>query len=116
VDDLGLHGIARARRRRDPRRARGDEHWLVLDALRPFGVTPVERRVVEQGKVITAAGVSSGIDMALGLAAKIAGEDLAQAIQLGIEYDPQPPYDSGSTPTARPEIVELVRSRATLLA
>ena len=91
-------------------------HWLVLEALRPFGVIPVERRVVEQGKVITAAGVSSGIDMALGLAAKIAGEDLAQAIQLGIEYDPQPPYDSGSTATARPEIVELVRSRAALLA
>jgi putative intracellular protease/amidase len=91
-------------------------HWLVLDALRPFGVTPVERRVVEQGKVITAAGVSSGIDMALGLAAKIAGEDLAQAIQLGIEYDPQPPHGSGSTAKARPEIVELVRSRAALLA
>jgi putative intracellular protease/amidase len=91
-------------------------HWLVLDALRPFGVTPVERRVVEQGKVITAAGVSSGIDMALGLAAKIAGEDLAQAIQLGIEYDPQPPFDSGSTATARPEIIELVRDRAALLA
>jgi transcriptional regulator GlxA family with amidase domain len=91
-------------------------HWLVLDALRPFGVTPVERRVVEQGKVITAAGVSSGIDMALGLAAKIAGEDLAQAIQLGIEYDPQPPHDSGSTAKARPEIVDLVRSRAALLA
>jgi putative intracellular protease/amidase len=91
-------------------------HWLVLDALRPFGVTPVERRVVEQGKVITAAGVSSGIDMALGLAAKIAGEDLAQAIQLGIEYDPQPPHDSGSTSKARPEIVDLVRSRAALLA
>jgi putative intracellular protease/amidase len=91
-------------------------HWLVLDGLRPFGVTPVERRVVEQGKVITAAGVSSGIDMALGLAAKIAGEDLAQAIQLGIEYDPQPPHDSGSTAKARPEIVDLVRSRAALLA
>jgi putative intracellular protease/amidase len=91
-------------------------HWLVLDALRPFGVAPVERRVVEQGKVITAAGVSSGIDMALGLAAKIAGEDLAQAIQLGIEYDPQPPHDSGSTAKARPEIVDLVRSRAALLA
>ena len=53
-------------------------------------------RVVEQGKVITAAGVSSGIDMALTLAARIAGDDVAQAIQLGIEYDPQPPFDAGS--------------------
>jgi transcriptional regulator GlxA family with amidase domain len=91
-------------------------HWLVLDALRSHGVTPVQRRVVEQGKVITAAGVSAGIDMALGLVAKIAGKDLAQAIQLGIEYDPQPPFDCGSTAKARPEIVDLVRNRAALLA
>jgi putative intracellular protease/amidase len=91
-------------------------HWLALDVLRDYGATPVSRRVVEQGKVITAAGVSSGIDMALTLAAKIAGEDIAEAIQLGIEYDPQPPFDSGSTAKARPEIVELVRGRATQLA
>ena len=91
-------------------------HWLVLDALRPFGVTPVQRRVVQQGKVITAAGVSSGIDMALGLVAQIAGDDLAQAIQLGIEYDPEPPFHSGSTTKARPEIVELVRDHAAQLA
>src|SRR5205807_10374422 len=85
-------------------------HWLELDTLRLYGATPVQRRVVEQGKVITAAGVSSGIDMALTLAARIAGEQVAQAIQLGIEYDPQPPFDSGSTSTAAPEIVELVRA------
>jgi putative intracellular protease/amidase len=91
-------------------------HWLALEYLREYGATPVERRVVEQGKVITAAGVSSGIDMALTLAAHIAGEALAQAIQLGIEYDPQPPFDSGSTAKAAPEIVELVRSRASQLA
>jgi transcriptional regulator GlxA family with amidase domain len=66
--------------------------------------------VVEQGKVITAAGVSSGIDMALVLAARVAGEDVARAIQLGIEYDPQPPFDSGSTRKAGPELVELVRA------
>lgn len=66
--------------------------------------------MVEQGKVITAAGVSAGIDMALILAVRIAGDDLAQAIQLGIEYDPQPPFRSGSTATARSEIIELVRS------
>jgi hypothetical protein len=68
--------------------------------------------VVEQGKVITAAGVSSGIDMGLVLAAKIAGTEVAQAIQLGIEYDPQPPFDAGSTDKAPKEIVELGRGIA----
>ncbi len=87
-------------------------HWLLLDKLADFGATPVNRRVVEQGKLITAAGVSSGIDMALTLAARIAGEDVAQAIQLGIEYDPQPPFDSGSTDKASPEIIELARNRS----
>ena len=87
-------------------------HWLDLQDLERYGASPTERRVVEQGKVITAAGVSSGIDMGLTLAAKIAGPEVAQAIQLGIEYDPQPPFDSGSTAKAAPEIVELVRSVA----
>jgi hypothetical protein len=62
--------------------------------------------------VITAAGVSSGIDMGLVLAEKIAGRDVAEAIQLGIEYDPQPPFDAGSVEKARPETVELIRSLA----
>ncbi|HUE26587.1 MAG TPA: DJ-1/PfpI family protein [Solirubrobacteraceae bacterium] len=84
-------------------------HWLSMDVLREYGAIPVERRVVEQGKVITAAGVSSGIDMALTLAARIAGEEVAQAIQLGIEYDPEPPFDSGSVAKAPAEVVELVR-------
>jgi hypothetical protein len=66
--------------------------------------------VVEQGKVITAAGVSSGIDMALTLAAKIAGPEVAQAIQLGIEYDPDPPFDSGSPEKAPAELVDLIRA------
>jgi putative intracellular protease/amidase len=82
-------------------------HWRLLDRLAELGATPVSRRVVEQGKVITAAGVSSGIDMALTLAARIAGEDVARAIQLAIEYDPEPPFDSGSTDKASDEIVEL---------
>ena len=86
-------------------------HWRVLDLLRNFGATPVSRRVVEQGKVITAAGVSSGIDMALTLAAHIAGDDVAQAIQLFIEYDPEPPFDSGSTSKASPEVLALARER-----
>jgi transcriptional regulator GlxA family with amidase domain len=88
-------------------------HWLELKTLRRFGAQPVGRRVVEEGRVITAAGVSAGIDMALGLAERIAGERAAQAIQLLIEYDPQPPFDAGSTATAPGELVELVRSRAT---
>jgi putative intracellular protease/amidase len=86
-------------------------HWLQLDALRDLGALPTLRRVVEQGKVITAAGVSSGIDMALTLAARIAGEEIAQAIQLGIEYDPQPPFRAGSPETAPPQVVEKVRQR-----
>ena len=68
-----------------------------------------DRRVVPQGKVVTAAGVSSGIDMALWLAAQIAGDDVAKAIQLGIEYDPQPPFDSGSVAKADPELVAFLR-------
>jgi len=77
-------------------------HWMSLERLAEFGARPVQRRVVEQGKIITAAGVSSGIDMALTLAARIAGDEVAQAIQLGIEYDPQPPFAAGSPQTAPP--------------
>jgi len=83
-------------------------HWALMDTLGRLGARPVDRRVVEQGKVITAAGVSSGIDMALTLAARIAGDQVAQAIQLAIEYDPAPPFDSGSYTKASAEILELV--------
>jgi putative intracellular protease/amidase len=85
-------------------------HWLELETLERFGARPTGRRVVEQGKVITAAGVSAGIDMALLLAARLAGDGIAEAIQLAIEYDPEPPFDSGSTKKASPETVELVRT------
>jgi transcriptional regulator GlxA family with amidase domain len=88
---------------------RATTHWAYLDRLGELGAEPVSERVVEDGKVITAAGVSAGIDMALGLAARIAGEDVAHAIQLGIEYDPQPPFDSGSPAKAHPHVIELVR-------
>src|SRR5262249_46731545 len=67
-------------------------HWLALDQLRAMGAEPTLQRVVFDGKIVTAAGVSSGIDMALALAERIAGADVAQAIQLGVEYDPQPPF------------------------
>ena len=87
-------------------------HWLDIQDLERYGARPTSQRVVEQGKVVTAAGVSSGIDMGLVLAARIAGPEVAQAIQLGIEYDPQPPFDAGSVEKAPKEIVELVRGVA----
>ena len=88
---------------------RATSHWAYLEYLESFGATPVSERVVEDGKVITAAGVSSGIDMALHLAARLAGEEVAKTIQLGIEYDPAPPFDSGSPDKADPSLVEAVR-------
>jgi transcriptional regulator GlxA family with amidase domain len=88
---------------------RATGHWLYLEPLREYGAEPTSERVVEDGKVITAAGVSAGIDMALHLVQRELGPELAQAIQLGIEYDPQPPFDSGSPAKAPPEIVEVVR-------
>ena len=86
---------------------RATTHWAAIDLLSTYGATPVEERVVVDGNLVTAAGVSAGIDMALTLAASIAGDDAAKAIQLGIEYDPRPPFDCGSPRTAPPEIVEL---------
>ncbi|MEU6718866.1 DJ-1/PfpI family protein [Nonomuraea sp. NPDC046802] len=71
-------------------------HWGAVDVLESFGAVYTPERVVHQGKLVTAAGVSSGIDMALWLAARIAGRTVAEAIQLAIEYDPQPPFDAGS--------------------
>ena len=87
-------------------------HWGAADLLEGLGATYTPQRVVEQGKVVTAAGVSAGIDMGLALAAHLAGDDVARAIQLGIEYDPQPPFDAGSPAKAGPELVELVRGLA----
>jgi putative intracellular protease/amidase len=84
-------------------------HWVSRPLLEEFGATPVERRVVEQGKIVTAAGVSAGIDMALTLVDRLMGPEAAQAIQLGIEYDPQPPFDAGSPAKAPAAIVDIVR-------
>ena len=91
-------------------RRRATGHWLHLEQLREYGADPVGGRYVEDGKVITAAGVSAGIDMALYLVGREAGPEVAQAIQLGIEYDPDPPFDAGSPEKAPAEIVERVRS------
>jgi transcriptional regulator GlxA family with amidase domain len=89
---------------------RATGHWLFLEQLRGFGADPVGGRYVEDGKTITAAGVSAGIDMALYLVSRELGPEMAQAVQLGIEYDPSPPFDAGSPEKAPPKIVELVRA------
>jgi transcriptional regulator GlxA family with amidase domain len=83
-------------------------HWLARDLLAELGAEPVPARVVQDGKIVTAAGVSSGIDMALRLVQQINGDEVAQAVQLGIEYDPEPPLDAGSPEKAPEPIVELV--------
>jgi len=84
-------------------------HWCAREGLAELGANPVSERVVWRGKVVTAAGVSSGIDMALQLVHEMYGEIAAQAVQLGIEYDPDPPHDSGSVEKASPEVVAAVR-------
>ncbi len=98
---LGAAGVLRG--------LRATSHWGSLERLREFGADPTPERVVFQGKVVTAAGVSAGIDMALALVARLADAEIAQAIQLSIEYDPQPPFDAGSPSKAPPHIVEIVR-------
>jgi transcriptional regulator GlxA family with amidase domain len=75
---------------------RATSHWMALPMLKPFGVEPVgDQRIVHEGKVVTAAGVSAGIDLGMWLFGQICGDAKAKAVQLVIEYDPQPPYDSG---------------------
>lgn len=84
-------------------------HWLAHDVLKQFGAIPTKERVVRDGKVLTAAGVSSGIDMALTLVAEEFGETTAQLVQLLIEYDPHPPFDAGSPDKAPPLVVSAAR-------
>jgi transcriptional regulator GlxA family with amidase domain len=84
-------------------------HWMMLDFLGGLGAKPTLQRVVFGERIVTAAGVSSGIDMALALVERMFGRDLAETVQLAIEYDPQPPTDAGSPAKARPEIVAAVQ-------
>lgn len=86
-------------------------HWAAHDRLKLFGAIPIEARIVEDGKFMTAAGVSAGIDMALLLAAKISGQKIAETLQLGIEYDPAPPFDVGSPLKAHPDILKILQTR-----
>jgi cyclohexyl-isocyanide hydratase len=101
---VGAAGLLRARR--------ATSHWMSRDLLRSFGAEPVAERVVVDGKFFTGGGVTAGIDVALTVAAEIAGKDTAEAIQLGIEYDPAPPFASGSPEQANPEVVAAVRAGA----
>ena len=89
---------------------RATTHWTAMDELGRLGAVPVTERVVEDGKYMTGAGVSAGIDMALTLSGLIGGDEVAQAIQLGIEYDPQPPYDVGSPAKAPEQMVRRLRA------
>ncbi|MER6351906.1 DJ-1/PfpI family protein [Streptomyces sp. NPDC001634] len=91
---------------------RATSHWLALDFLKQFGAEPTGERVVFDGKYVTAAGVSSGIDMGLALLGRIAGDEHAQAVQLLTEYDPQPPYDAGSPQKAPAHLVEEFRGKS----
>ncbi len=86
-------------------------HWAAFDRLYSYGAKPTHERVVEDGKVMTAAGVSAGIDMALLLSSKIVSTDFAQAMQLALEYDPKPPFDSGSPEKAPKDILEPLKKR-----
>jgi transcriptional regulator GlxA family with amidase domain len=103
---LGAAGLLRG--------VKATTHWMALEGLKNFGAEPVKERFVKDGKIITAAGVSAGIDMALTLASLECGDAVAQSIQLMIEYDPQPPFDTGSVDKAPAAIVE--RLRASLVA
>jgi transcriptional regulator GlxA family with amidase domain len=86
-------------------------HWRRKEQLRNYNVTVKDERYVQDGKIITSAGVSAGIDMALYLASKIAGDQTAKMIQLAIEYDPKPPFDCGSPDKLPKEIIERLKNR-----
>ena len=104
---LGAAGLLEGRR--------ATSHWLALDHLRNYGAEPVANRVVYDGKYATAAGVSSGIDLALSLVGRVLAPEAAMAIQLGIEYDPEPPFDAGSPSKAPDPIVTFLRDNRDMI-
>ena len=100
---LGAAGLLRGRK--------ATTHWRYHDALADVGAIPVQARVVRDGRIITGGGVTAGIDFALTIVKEIAGQSVAEAIQLGLEYDPAPPVDSGSPDKATPQIRGFVEQR-----
>jgi cyclohexyl-isocyanide hydratase len=101
---LGAAGLLKGKR--------AATHWMSREMLAAFGATPVAERVVVDGNVITGGGVTAGIDFALKVAAEAFSPDLAKAIQLGIEYDPHPPFDAGSPERADAALVAEARTAA----
>jgi cyclohexyl-isocyanide hydratase len=101
---LGAAGLLRGRR--------AGTHWMSRNLLRAFGAEPVAERVVVDGNIYTGGGVTAGIDVALTVAAEIAGRAAAEAIQLAIEYDPAPPFASGSPERAEPAVLARVLAQA----
>jgi cyclohexyl-isocyanide hydratase len=95
---LGAAGLLRGKK--------ATTHWAAFDLLKYFGATPVDERVVIDGRLVSTAGVTAGIDGALRVTALLFGEQKAQEIQLNIQYAPDPPFDSGSVRTAPPEVVK----------
>ncbi|WP_428537840.1 DJ-1/PfpI family protein [Rhodopila sp.] len=104
---LGAAGLLRGKR--------ATTHWAWIDLLTPLGAIPTKGRVVRDGKVMTGGGVTAGIDFALTMVAELAGQEVAETIQLGIEYAPAPPFNAGSPDTARPELVAAARARMAAL-
>ena len=100
---LGAAGLLRGRR--------AGTHWMSREMLAAFGATPVAERIVVDGNVFTGGGVTAGIGVALRVAAEIAGREAAEAIQLNVEYDPQPPFDAGSPERAPASVREEVLAR-----
>ncbi|MBL6078982.1 DJ-1/PfpI family protein [Belnapia sp. T18] len=100
---LGAAGLLKGRR--------ATTHWASHDFLAAFGAVPVEARVVQDGNLVTGGGVTAGVDFALTIAAEIAGPDVAQAIQLQIEYAPAPPFNAGRPETAPSSVLEAARAR-----
>jgi putative intracellular protease/amidase len=91
-------------------------HWAWRELLTPFGAIVSEARVERDGNVITGGGVTAGIDFAFTLLAELAGPDYAQAVQLGLEYDPHPPFRAGSPKSAPPQVLAAVQARMAPLA